>query len=50
MKTGGYMGILRITPRLSHAGSDASQHLVQCLQRPSLWATLFFVMVALMLG
>ena len=50
MKTGGYMGLLRIHPRLPVVGSDASQNLVHYLQRPSLWATLFFVMVALLLG
>jgi len=50
MKTGGYMGMLRIHPRLSGADSDGSQNLIQYLQRPSLWATFFFVMVALLLG
>ncbi len=42
------MGILRMPLRSEQDGAE--HNLLQYLLRPSLWATLFFIAVALMLG
>lgn len=44
------MGIFRIPLRAQDDSRLIPIQLLQCLQSPSLWATLFFVGLALMLG
>lgn len=44
------MGIFRISLRAQDEARQLPAQLLQCLQSPSLWATLFFVGLALMLG
>ena len=44
------MGIFRIPLRAQDDARQTLFSLSQCLQSPSLWATLFFVGLALMLG
>ena len=44
------MGIFRLPLRAHDDTRQAPFSLLQCLQSPSLWATLFFVCLALTLG
>ena len=44
------MGIFRIPLRAQDEPRQLPVNLLQCLQSPSLWATLFFVGLALTLG
>ena len=44
------MGIFRIPLRTHDDTRQSPFSLMQCLQSPSLWATLFFAALALLLG
>ena len=44
------MGIFRIPLRAEDESRQLPMQLLHCLQSPSLWATLFFAGLALMLG